>query len=212
MTANPLLRLGAVVLLSGCYTTTNVATLAPLHTAYPVSASGQYVDQHGEIVSDDSYEIVQPFSFTRNVEAPTHGARVTTLAFEPDLDRIVNASHGDAITHMKIGAQNYDVGSHPSSASWKILGWLCGLTGATFVVAGALADGGSEAGHGAGPAFVTIGVVTASVGVVSYLIGAALNRPAVWQLEVSGKVVKRTAPAVPAALPVAGLSTTERGQ
>lgn len=211
MTATPLLRLGAAVLLTGCYTTTNVATLAPLHTAYPVSASAQYVDPHGEIVSDENYEVVQPFSFTRNVEAPTHGARLTPLAFEPDLDRIVSASHGDAITHMKIGAQNYDVGSHPTSASWKILGWLFGLTGATFAVTGALMDDGSETGQRLGPAFVTTGVVTAGFGVVSYLIGAALNRPAVWQLEVSGKVVKRTAPA-PAPLPVAGLSAAERGQ
>jgi hypothetical protein len=194
--------IGPVAILAGCYTTTNVATMAPLHTTYPVSASSQYIDQGGAIVTEQDYQVVQPFSFVSSVQAAPHSETLTALAFEPDLDRIMSAAQGDAITGMKVQVTNYDIGSHGSSAAWKILGWTIGLTGATFVALGAAAGNDQYAGTNLGTNLVATGTVTAGIGVVSYLIGAALNRPARWQLEVSGKVVKRTSPAVQATRPI----------
>jgi len=208
MTARASFRAAALALLAGCYTTTNVATLAPLHTAYPVSASSQYVDQRGMIVTDEQYEIVQPFAFTRAVEAPPHNAKLTTLAFEPDLDRLVDANRGDAVTNLKIAAQNYDAGSHAESASWKILGWSFGLMGATFLVTGVAVGDDPDRDTHFGTQLITTGVVSAGIGALCYVIGAALNRPATWQLEVSGKVVKHTGPAIQA--PVAELTHPAR--
>jgi hypothetical protein len=193
---------GPVVILAGCYTTTNVATLAPLHTAYPVSASSQYIDQGGAIVTEKDYQVAQPFSFVRSIEAPPHSERLTALAFEPDLDRIMSTAQGDAITSMKVQATDYDIGSHGTAATWKILGWSFGLTGAAFVAIGAAMGDDPVAGTNLGADLVVTGAVTAGIGVVSYLIGAAQNQPARWQIEVSGKVVKRTSPAVQATPPV----------
>lgn len=198
--------IGPLAILAGCYTTTNVATMAPLHTAYPVSASSQYVDQGGAIVTEKDYQVVQPFSFMRSVQAPPHNETLTPLVFEPDLDRIMSTAQGDAITGMKVQATNYDIGSHGTSAAWKILGWTFGLTGVTFVAIGAAVGDDPETGTSVGTNLIVAGVVTAGIGVASYLIGAVLKQPARWQLEVSGKVVKRTGPAVQATLPVAELS------
>lgn len=195
--------LGPLAVLAGCYTTTNVATLAPLHTAYPVSASPQYVDQSGNIVTEKDYQVVQPFTFNRIVQAPTHSETVTPLAFEPDLDRIMSTTQGDAITSMKVAATNYDTGSHGPAAGWKILGWTFGICGATLAVTGLAVGDDPQNGTNFGTRFTVTGGVLAGVGVLSYLIGSALREPATWQLEVSGKVVKRTAPAVQATLPVA---------
>jgi hypothetical protein len=191
----------ALAAATGCYRTTNVATLAPLHTAYPVSASPQYIDRSGAIVTESDYQVVQPFAFSRIVEAARHSETVTALAFEPDLDRIMNASKGDAITGMKIAATDYNIGSHGTSAAWKILGWTFGLTGGALAVTGLAVGDDQETGTKIGTNLVVVGGVTAGVGVLSYLLGAALGEPARWQLEVSGKVVKRTGPAVQAALP-----------
>lgn len=195
--------LAPLAVVAGCYTTTNVATLAPLHTAYPVSASPQYVDQHGNIVTEKDYQVVQPFAFSRVVAAPPHSETVTPLAFEPDLDRIMSTAGGDAITSMKVAATNYDVGSHGSSAAWKITGWTFGLTGATFAVIGAAVGDDPQAGTQLGTNLIIAGGITAGIGALCYLLGTALREPATWQLEVSGKVVKHTGPAVQAALPVA---------
>ena len=195
--------LGPLALLAGCYKTTNVATLTPLHTAYPVSASPQYVDQSGQIVTEKDYEVVQPFSFNRIVQAPPHEETVTALAFEPDLDRIMNTSQGDAITNMQVAATNYDVGSHSSAAGWKIAGWTFGITGATFLVAGAAIRDDPQTEPKIGTNLMVTGAVCAGIGVLSYLLGRAQQKPASWQLEVSGKVVKRTGPAVQVTMPVA---------
>jgi hypothetical protein len=194
--------LGPLALLAGCYTTTNVATLAPLHTAYPVSASSPYVDQSGTIVAENGYQVVQSFTFNRIVQAPRHSKAVIPLAFEPDLDRIMSTTQGDAITNMKVAATNFDAGSHRMAAGLKIFGWTVGITGATLVAIGAAVGDDPQAGTHMGTDLVVVGAVTAGVGVLSYLLGSALRTPASWQLEVSGKVVKRTAPAVQATLPV----------
>jgi len=137
------------------------------------------------------------------VAAPPHSETVTPLAFEPDLDRIVSTNQGDAVTSMKVAATNYDIGSHGTSAAWKITGWLFGITGASFVVIGAAVGDDPQAGTQVGTNLIVAGAITAGVGVLSYLLGTALREPATWQLEVSGKVVKRTGHAVQATLPVA---------
>jgi hypothetical protein len=196
--------LGPLAVLAGCYTTTNVATLAPLHTAYPVSASPQYVDQSGNLVTEKDYQVVQPFAFNRVVAAPPHSETVTALAVEPDLDRIMSTTRGDAITSVKIAATRYDAGSHGPAAGWKILGWTFGLCGATLVVTGLAVGDDPQTGTNFGTRFTATGAVLTGIGVLSYLLGSALREPATWQLELSGKVVKRTAPAVQSTLPVAG--------
>jgi hypothetical protein len=174
---------------AGCYTTTNVARLEPLHTAYPVSASAQYVDGDGQIVTENEYSVVQPFSFDQRIEAPRHGSAHTALVLQPDLDRIVAASRGDAITKLKLQAIDYDVGSHRHAAGWKQFGWLFGVTGLLGITAG-VARGGD---NGTVTAEVSAGI--AGFGVALYLLGASLQTPASWQLEVSGQVVRRTTPA-----------------
>jgi hypothetical protein len=144
----------------GCYRTTNVATLTPLHTVYPVSASSQYVAPGGAIVTEKQYQVVQPFSFQRAIQAAPHEETLTALALQPDLDRIMSTSRGDAITDMRISATNYDAGSHGPAAGWKILGWTFGLTGATLAVTGLAVGDNPETGTSFGTDLVVTGPVT----------------------------------------------------
>jgi hypothetical protein len=169
--------------------TTNVVTMAPLRTAYPVSASSQYVDDGGRLVTAKDYEVVHAFSFHQQVEAGLHHKTVTALAFEPDLDRIMSTAGGDAITGMKVQAIDYDTGSNYPSAGMKLTGWTLGFAGLTIIALG-IGIGEEE-----GTTVTKVGAVVAGAGVVSYLIGRALRRPASWQLDVSGNVVRRHAPA-----------------
>jgi hypothetical protein len=174
-----------LLLAAGCFTTANVATMAPLHTAYPVSASAQYVDQSGRIVTDREYEVVHSFSFHRAITAPPHVATMTALALEPDLDRIMSTTKGDAITGMTLQAVDYDVGSHYPAAGLKLAGWTFGIAG------GAVIGLGAAVGEEEGTTLLKTGVVITGLGVLSYVIGSVLKNPATWHLEVSGNVVRR---------------------
>jgi hypothetical protein len=187
----------AVLGTAGCYTTTNVATMGALKTNYPVSASGQYVDSNGAIVTENEYTVVKPFEFDRPVEGARHEDTETDVVLKPELDRFVAESQGDAITDVKIYAADYDAGSHGSSAGWKVMGWTFGLTGATFLVTGA------AVGDDVGDTFMIVGGVFGAIGLGSYLIGTAANDPAVWKLHVTGNIVKRNAAAAPPAAPPA---------
>ncbi|HEX2734712.1 MAG TPA: hypothetical protein VHM70_24070 [Polyangiaceae bacterium] len=188
-------------LLSGCYTTTNVVTMTPLKTKYPVSASGQYLDANGAIVTEDNYQVLKEFDFQKQVESPRHETTETRLKLEADLDRILAEQHGDALTDVKIVATQYDPGSHGSAAGWKIMGWSFGVTGATLMVAGASIDDG-------GP-LIGVGGVVLGVGVLSYALSALANDPAVWTFQVKGNVVKQTGAATaPEEKPAAEGETT----
>lgn len=180
------------VMLSGCYTTTNTVTVAPLKTGYPVSASGQYIDAQGQLVTEGQYEVVNSFEFDRRVEAPRHESKESDLALEPELDRLVKQHRGDAVTDLKIVGTEYDTGSHGSAAGWKVLGWTFGLTGATFVVLGAALDDGDTGGG----TLMGVGAVFAGLGLVSYLLSYTTDDPASWNIHVQGNVIKRgTTPA-----------------
>ncbi len=104
--------LGFALLLSGCYTTKNVVVVPPLETRYPVSASAEYVDPSGAIVTEQKYSVKNSFSFEKTVAAPRHDSQLAELRLESDLDRFVEASRGDAVTNLRIRATEYDAGSH----------------------------------------------------------------------------------------------------
>ena len=178
----------AAMAVAGCYTTTNVATLGPLHTNYPVSASSQYVDKSGSIVTEKDYEVVQSFSFHHDVDAALHQKTLTVLALEPDLDKIMSAIEGDAITQMKVQAIDYDTGSSYQSAGMKLTGWTLGFAGLTIVALG-VGIGSDEGGT-----VTKVGAVITGLGVASYVIGSVLRLPASWRLDVSGNVVRRNGP------------------
>jgi hypothetical protein len=194
------LACAAVIATTGCYTTTNVATMRALHTNYPVSASGQYVDSSGGVVTENEYTVVKPFEFDRSIEGARHEDTETPLVIQPELDRILAESQGDAVTDVKIYAVEYDPGSHGSSAGWKVMGWTFGLCGATFLVTGA-AVGGDMA-----EPFMITGGVFAGIGLGSYLLGLAANDPSAWKFHVTGNIVKQNAGAAtaPGGLGLAG--------
>lgn len=163
--------------------------MPPLETTVPVSASGEYVDENGDIVKDTDYEILTPFQIERTFEVPRHSQGEAQLELAPELERIVARAKGNAITDLRIEAVEYDRGSHGSAAGWKVFGWTMTLTG------GALLATGAAVGGDVGDVFYPIGGVIAGLGVVSFLLSATANDPAKWQLKVSGQVVRRHQPA-----------------
>jgi hypothetical protein len=175
----------------GCYKTVNTVTIEPLKTDYPVSASGQYVDEIGDILTDEDYVIVKPFTLHRTVESPRHESSVTPLGLKADLDQVVAQWRGDAVIDLKVEATGYESGSHAASSVFQALGWTgVGLGGVILV--GGLASHGNRADGATGAGAATIGV-----GLGLWLLGVAINGPTRWQLDVSGRVVKRASKAEP---------------
>ncbi len=184
---------------AGCYTTKNVVAVSPLETRYPVSATAQYVDGSGNIITEREYQVVKPFEFERTMTGPRHSETEARLALEPELDRFVQSSNGEAVTDLKIEAVEYDSGSHGSAAGWKIMGWTFGISGATFLVVGAADKDLSDV-------FIPMGAVFAGLGALSFIASAGANSPSEWKFHVKGSVVKRTELASPP--PAVSLSTT----
>ena len=176
---------------TGCYTTSHTVTVSTLRTQHPVSASGQYVQADGRIVTEEDYEVVQPFEIERRIEGPRHETTEASLVLDAEIDRAVGQAGGDAATDVSIFASEYDSGSHGSAAGWKIMGWTFGLTGLTFLGVGAAVDDDISG------TFYVVGGVMAGVGVISYLLSSVANDPATWDLHVKGQVVKRNAPPPP---------------
>lgn len=171
---------------TGCYTTTHVVNVTPLKTKYPVSASGQFLDESGAIVTEDGYTVVSAFDFNRQLEAPRHATTTTRLELEDELNRILSEKQGDAMTDVRIVATDYDPGSHGSAAGWKIMGWTFGLSGATLMAVGAGAEDATP--------LLAVGGVLLGVGVLSYALSGVTDDPAIWTVQVKGNVVKRSAP------------------
>lgn len=180
-----------LVTATGCYTTSNVVTMPPLRTDFPVSASGQYVDGDGDIVDEDGYEDVSTFTIERTYEVSRHGEGRIEAELEPELQRIVEKAGGDAITNLEIAAVEYDSGSHHSAAGWKIFGWTMGLSG------GLIAGTGALVGGDAADVLYPVGGVLLGVGVVGYLLSFTTTDPAQWQMQVTGQVVRRRGSARP---------------
>lgn len=193
----------AAVGATGCYTTTNVATLSPLDTAYPVSASSQYVSGSGEIVDDSSYGVARSFEFEKTVSGARHESTETPLVVTSELDRLLASSNGDAIVNLKLQATRYDTGSHGSAASWKTLGWTFGLSGGALMLAGAAVDNERS------PAVITAGAVVAGAGALSFLLAAVTKEPASWHFKVSGQVVRSKSSVPTAPTPSAAPSSVQ---
>jgi hypothetical protein len=178
----------ALLAAPGCYTTSNVVSLPPLETAYPVSASSSYVSSEGTIVEKDGYRALPSFAFEKAVQSPRHAETSTVLRLEPDLDRLVKASGGDAITNLRIEPIDYDSGSHDSAARTNHTGWVFAIGGL-----GALSVGGLAAAHSDGDNArmgLAIGGAFAGAGAVCFVVAALMRQPATWRYWVTGRIVK----------------------
>lgn len=175
---------------SGCYTTANTVTVPQLETTYPVSASSSYVNSQGTIVRKQEYRALPPFAFEKTVSAPRHAETKTVLRLEPELDRLIAASKGDAITDLRIEPIDYDFGSHDSAARVSHAGWTFAIGGAGALTIGGLAaasSNGEDARIG-----LTIGAVFAGASAACFVVAASLRQPATWRYWVTGRVVKET--------------------
>jgi hypothetical protein len=135
-------------------------------TKYPVSASGYYVDNGGQIVSSSDYEVIKAFEMEKRVEGPRHSSTKTTLKLDGDLDRLTEEAGGNAVTSLKIVGEEYNPGSHHSSTFGNVFGWSFTLVGAPFVVAGALTEGNYS------KSFFAAGGACLGVGVLLFIAGA----------------------------------------
>jgi hypothetical protein len=171
---------------TGCYRTQNVVTMNALDTKVPVSASGQYIDAQGQVVTEDDYEVVSQFNFEKTVESPRHQKSAQELELEAEIDRIVSQAGGQAVTNFRLEGTEYSSGSHGAAATWKALGWSSTLTGLTFIAIGA-AVGDPDLY----PVFFPIGGIFTGVGLLSFGGALAARKPASWHFSVGGNVVTR---------------------
>lgn len=179
----------ALLATPGCYTTANVVAVPSLETAYPVSASSSYVSADGAIVRKDDYRAVEPFAFEQAVESPRHARTKTVLRLEPELDRLVAASKGDAITNLRIEPLDYDFGSHESAAKVSHAGWIFAIGGAGALSVGALAAANSDGDNAR--VGLTLGGMFAGASAACFIVAALLRQPATWRYSVTGRVVKQ---------------------
>lgn len=180
---------GVVIAFTGCmYETRSTVRIPVLDIAYPVSASPHYVKADGAIVRDAEYKVVERFQFQQTVESPHHGTSDVTLRLGPDIDRIIEQAHGDAVTRLTIDAVSYETGSHGAAAFWKNMAWIFTPIGASFIGAGIGWDQAGDRDRAA--SLYAVGSAFAGIGVLSIVIATVLHRPATWRYEVSGQVVK----------------------
>lgn len=171
---------------TGCYRTQNIVTMEPLDTKAPVSASGQYVDREGRLITETQYQVVSNFSFERTMEVPRHKKATVELELEREIDRIVADAEGDAVTDFKIEGTKYDSGAHNAAASWKNMGWAFGISGAALIVTGlAINDPDINA------IFLPMGGVFAGLGAVSFGLSFTARKPAAWHFNIAGNVVSQ---------------------
>lgn len=196
------LGLGLLVATGGCsWTTTQVATLEPLQTTYPVSASRKYVDGKGNIVGEDDYQVVEPFELTRTETAARHAETQTRIALGPDLDSIMARTKGDAMTRVKIEAISSSGGGHYGASAGKYLGWTFTLLGAPMIGLAAILQANDEVRSSTKAEFWAVGAGTLGIGVLCFVLAAVSNDPATLNLRVSGQVVRRRPVAPPEVAP-----------
>lgn len=193
---------------TGCYRTQNVVTMNALDTKVPVSASGQYIDAQGQIVTEDDYQVLSQFTFEKKIETPRHEKSAQELELEAEIDRIVSQAGGEAVTNFRLEGTEYSSGSHSSAATWKALGWSSTFTGLTLIAIGA-AIGDPELY----PVFFPIGGIFTGVGLLSFGGALAARKPAAWHFSVGGNVVTRggggTSPTVPSSVPAESSQFTD---
>ncbi|MGC4095166.1 MAG: hypothetical protein QM756_46055 [Polyangiaceae bacterium] len=179
----------------GCtFTTRNVATVQPLATTHPVSASAAYRDAQGQILTASDYEVVMPFMFRKDVTSPLYAETETALHLEPELERLLWLAKGDAITKLRIQAVSYSPGAHYDSARMQLLGWNVGIAGSILVVPGLISLGNDNADV---PKYVlSISGACLAAGALFLWLGKTHDTPTRWRLRVSGEVV-RASPRAP---------------
>lgn len=181
-----------VLATQGCYTTASIVSVPPLETAYPVSASSSYVSAEGTIVRKEQYRTIEPFAFEQAVESPRHARTKSVLRLQPELDRVVTSSKGDAITNLRIEPIDYDFGSHESAAKASLGGWVFAIGGAGALSVGALAAAKSDGDTAR--AGLTLGSMFAGAGAASFMVAALLRQRTTWRYWVTGRVVKQVRP------------------
>ncbi len=186
------LGLGLLIGTSACYTTTNKITFSSLDTSYPVSASPQYIDNTGAIVTPTEYQVLERFEFVRVAKGPRHEETTTKLNLKPQLDSIMTRTRGDAITRTRIDVLDYNRGSHLTSGVLKLMGWNFSLGGVAFFALIPSAPDRQAATLGA------VGGATLGLGVLFFVLGAFVaDDPSAWKFRVTGDVVRRQPPALP---------------
>lgn len=175
---------------TGCFGATgSKANIAPLETTYPVSASASYVDARGAVVTENHYRIVQSFTFeqTQSLHVWRDGV---TLRLEPDLDRIMKATPGDAVTRLTVRA-TFDPSGTSTAKSLQFGGWVL------LPMGGLLLSGGAALGEypktqGAMAPLVAAGAVASVAAVACWVV--AVTRSNSWKTVVTGQVVKLQEP------------------
>jgi hypothetical protein len=191
----------------GCnHETTNIATIRPLNTAYPVSASSSYVDDDGAIVDEQRYSVVRSFVVEKNADAPRHSTAETPISLKPDFDRIVAETGADAITRVTIEPDEYDVGSHDSAAGAKNLMYPLLVFGLA-IDAGALIKLGNDPHEGRWQGLLVFGAIVTGIGALLWGSSALDSEPARWHFKIRGDAVKVQATPSP---PVGPESTNPR--
>jgi len=130
--------LAVIVLLSSlacsCVTTTGFkVAISPPGIEIPVSGSAHYVDGLGDIVSPDSYDVIEPFAFTKTVIGPIGRSDYSaTLDLGPDLSALRDRNGADAIVNLRIKPETYDSGHSESLNLLGAASTTCALLGAVL--------------------------------------------------------------------------------
>jgi hypothetical protein len=184
-----------VALAQGCAWSANTVPMDSLQTSFPVSASSKYLDANGNVIAPDQYQTVRSFQIHRTVKVKSAAPVVAPLELEEELDGLVTAAGGEAITNMTLQAQAYKAEGHYGANGWQALGWLGILIGGPTLGLSAMFDNGdhkhfNESGfypwYGVGAGVLAMGLV--SMAVASSRRAA---QPNVWEIAIEGQIVRR---------------------
>jgi hypothetical protein len=172
-------KLALFTLATGC-TTTHVVSVPPVASKYPVSASAAYVDHDGSSVTAQDYRVVAPFELVK-LERSQSADFESTLQLGPELERLVVAANGDAITKLRIEATSFK--SHQNVGT--ILGLSLGVIGSILIMRDFAVN---EHQHRSRDPLFWTGTACFVTAIPLYVVGD-FTRATSWQLKVSGQVV-----------------------
>jgi hypothetical protein len=174
------LFLGFVI---SCTTTDHLVAVKPFDVETPVSASGYYLNDSGNIVSPGGYEVVNHFELIMENSGPIADSLESMISFDAEIQEQIALHDGDAVVNLQVYGIDYDPGKTFLTGFTRIFGGMMSGFGGMFLIMGLVMDDGLTSGLGLG--FGLTGAVSLGI---SYFIPKSSE--SIWTVGIEGDIVR----------------------
>ena len=178
-------------MLGGCVTTDHHVSMKTPNVDKPISASAFYLDQNGNVVNPQDYEVVHHFSDVKMYEGKIGKSTTSLLDIDAELRGIFEQYRADAIVNLKISAVDYDPGATDAAGILRSWGWATAVSFLITTVMWIYISPAADGQEGVDP-YVYLFAGGTGVGVlmagISYILPATSK--SVWTISIEGDAVR----------------------